>query len=125
MGIEVNTDVPLTKAEKEWLTERRREGEIAVNDRRFAGLSTEEKKALRARATEDQAYDDEQQRQWEEQVAKEQADSYPDELIDKVAPLTTAQLRLYLEKRQMDATGTKEELQVRILDHMMKSYVPS
>lgn len=118
MSRNIDLSVPLLEEEKEYLRERAREGEVTVNERQFAGVTEKQARALREQADSDDK--DEAQRRVDfirEQEELEE-DSFDPEDVDKVEPLTVKELRQALTKRGLETSGNKEELQVRLLEHL-------
>ena len=128
---------PYTDEEKEWLLTRA-DGEelIKINDRRFSHPSDAQKKKLSERVLSDAQKEAQIQAAIAEQQKQDEEDSYHEDDIAAVQPLTIAQLRERLEKEGVRATVTekdkldpndpsdpfteKEVLAYRLLNHLDK-----
>lgn len=109
---------PLTEDEKEWLVTRPGgKSSIAVNDRQFGHLSDEERSALQVSHAEDVEDEADRLRAYL-QEEDEDGEGFDPEDVGKVAPLTVTELRAWLKKKGQDQTGSKEELQIRMLEKM-------
>jgi len=109
---------PLTDAEKEWLyTRPGGRAQVAVNDRQFGHLSEEERSALQVSHRADMEDEAEREAAFRRE---EDEDGFDEEDIAKVAPLRVDELRAWLKKKGLDQTGSKEDLQVRMLEKLEK-----
>lgn len=107
---------PLTDAEKEWLVTRPGgRASVAVNDRQFGHLSDEERSALQVSHAEDE---EDEAALLAAYLQEDDEDGFDPEDVGKVAPLKVTELRAWLKKKGEDQTGSKEELQVRVLEKM-------
>lgn len=118
MGRFIDLDKPLSDDDRAYLIERRREAEVVVNDRRFGDLTKKAKAEEAKRVDQDRAAQEAEDAALDEAIAAEEEDSYPPHLVDKVFPLTVTQLRTALKKRNLDATGNKEDLQIRLIEYL-------
>lgn len=87
---------------------------IEVNETRFGSLSKKEAREASKQKDDDDQHDADELQQLED----EQGDPIPfdDDVIDRVEPLSYNQLRQAASKANLDAGGTKEELQDRLLN---------
>jgi len=118
MGRYIDLNKPLSDEDRAYLESRSRHGEIAANDRRFGHLDEEERETVTTQVDEDNEHDEQEAEAIAAAIQQEEEESFPDHLIEKVAPLSTQQLRSALEKRGQDTSGDKRELQVRLLQYL-------
>lgn len=112
---------PLSDEDREYLIERRREDEIRLNDAEFGNLDDSEKDEVSKQHDRDVADEEaEKKEQADAEAALAEADEegYPEHLVEKVEPLTVAQLRAALKKRDLDTSGDKEELRIRLIEFL-------
>lgn len=108
---------PYTQEEKDWLLTRAGgRAQVDVNERQFSDLSDSERSAFQAQAQSDS--DEEAARRAQLMELENDDDNFDPEDVAKVAPLSTAELRAWLAKKEMDQDGNKEDLQVRVLEKM-------
>lgn len=118
MGRKIDLDRPLSAEDRAYLEARSRHGEIAANDRQFGHLSDDEREGVTAQAEADQEYDAAEAKAFAAAQARDEEESFPDHLVEKVAPLGTSELRAALRKRKLDDSGEKAELQIRLLQYL-------
>lgn len=128
----IDPDRPYTEEEKQYLLSRSSgPALIAVNERKFAHLDEERRKALTNRVDEDAEKERQIEEEIDRQMAEEEEDSYHQDDIDAVAPLNIAQLRAKLEaeglsskvsekdkKGEGDPLTEKEVLAYRLLNRL-------
>lgn len=118
MSRQVDAERPFTEEEKAFLRTRSGgEEQIIVNERKFGHLTKADARKAQKQAEADDKDEADRRAAFEAQQKQEEEDSFDDEDIAKVAPLTVKQLREHLKKLDMDDTGNKEELQLRLLEH--------
>lgn len=118
MGRFIDLSRPITDDERAYLLSRSREGEVTVNDRQFGHLEEGAKKSAQIQAQDDADFEEEERRAFEDAVNASEEDSFPSWIVDKVEPLTVAQLRTALAKRGQDTEGEKLELQTRLAEFL-------
>lgn len=118
MGRYVDLDKPLSDEDRAYLVDRRREDEIKINDARFGDLSKKERKAASDQHDEDVAEEAAEQEALEAAGAQDEEESYPEHIVEKIAPLNLTQLRQAAKKRGLETTGSKEELRIRLCDYL-------
>lgn len=121
----IDEERPFTKEDIEYLRTRPQgAAAIEINERKFGHLNKSEVRKAQEQAAADDA--DEEKRQTEQAAAakQEEDDSFDEEDIAHVAPLTVKQLRERLDKLKMDTSGNKEELQLRLLEHLDRERHP-
>ena len=118
MGRFVDLSRPITEDERAYLLSRSREGEVMVNDRQFGNLDESEKLNRQAQAVADHEEEEADRKAFQAAVDQADAESFPAHIVDKVEPLTLAQLRTALEKRKQSTEGERPELQVRLAEFL-------
>ena len=118
MGRYIDLNKPLTKEDREYLMSRAQEGDVVVNDRRFAGLSAEEKAELSGEVDQDKADYESDREAFERQVEEENDTEFDDDILDYVSALNYNEVRQALAKLELDSKGTKEEVYSRLLNHL-------
>lgn len=118
MGRFIDLSRPITDDEREYLLARSREGEVTVNDRQFGHLEEGQKINAQIQAQEDEQAEEEERKAFDDAVNAAEEDSFPAWIVDKIEPLTVAQLRTALAKRGLEALGEKIELQIRLADFL-------
>ena len=118
MGRYIDLNKPLTKEDREYLMSRAQEGDVVVNDRRFAGLSAEEKAELSGEVDQDKADYESDREAFERQVEEENDTEFDDDILDYVSALNYNEVRQALAKLDLDSKGTKEEVYSRLLNHL-------
>ena len=118
MGRFIDLSRPITDDEREYLLSRSREGEVVVNDRQFGHLEEGAKLNAQIQAKEDEEFEEEERKAFQDAVDASEEDSFPAWIVDKVEPLTVAQLRTALSKRGQDTEGEKLELQTRLAEFL-------
>ena len=118
MGRFVDLSKPLSDEDREYLIERRREDEIRFNDAEFGDLKDKDKKAVSEQHDSDVKEDKAEQEAYEKALAEADEEGYPEHLVEKVEPLTVAQLRAALKKRDLETSGDKEELRIRLIEFL-------
>ena len=110
MSRRIDPDRPYTEEDKKWLLTRAKgKALIAVNDRRFAHLSDEERAALTGRVDDDNAKEQELQDAALREMEEEEEDSYHPDDVEKVSHLTIAQLRAALEEEGLSPTVSERD----------------
>lgn len=118
MGRFIDLSRPITDDERAYLLSRSREGEVTVNDRQFGHLEDGQKLNAQIQAQDDAEFEAEERRAFEDAMDAAEADAFPVWIVDKVEPLTVAQLRTALAKRGQDTEGDKLELQTRLAEFL-------
>lgn len=118
MGRYIDLNKPLTKEDREYLMSRAQEGDVVVNDRRFAGLSAEEKAELSGEVDQDKADYESDREAFERQVEEENDTEFDEDILDRVSALNYNEVRQALAKLELDSKGTKEEVYSRLLNHL-------
>lgn len=95
---------PISDEDRAYLMSRSREGDVAVNDRMFKDRPEDE---VAARVS--QANQDDEDEIEDAELVQDQAD------LDFVNSLKTGELRVQLEARGLDKTGSKADLMQRLL----------
>lgn len=83
---------------------------ISVNDRKFSHLSDESRKKLLKRHESDEEKEKAIQQELEKQQKQAEEDSYHEDDVAQVQPLTIAQLRKRLEDEGLSSKVTKDDL---------------
>lgn len=114
MSRRIDDSRPYTDEEKEYLLTRSGgEAKIAINERRFAHLSDEQKKALTGRVDADNASDQAEEDEFNRQQEADEEEGYHPDDVEKVAPMKTAELREALEAEglssKVSAADKKDE----------------
>lgn len=110
---------PYSEEDKEWLRTRAgAEALIDANDRQFGYLSEEEKAEVRAQVETDDKDDQEALAAAIAAQAAEDEDAFDEEDLAIVAPLSTVELRARLKKAGQNSEGSKDELQIRLLEFL-------
>ena len=103
---------PITDEEREYLKLRAREDDIIANDRQFGHLKDAEKRKLRQGAEED----DQEEAEFQSQFDYDDEDTFDEELVAQVAPLTVKELKARITKLGEKPQGNREDLQVQLLE---------
>lgn len=110
MSRRVDPDRPYTEEEKDFLRTRANGiNLIAVNERRFAHLSEDQKEALTGRANDDAEKERRLQEEFEEEMDDEEESYHPHD-IEKVSVMKIAELRTALEEEGLSASVSKKEM---------------
>jgi hypothetical protein len=115
MGRSIDLSKPLSEEDRAFLASRARTAEIVTNDRQFAHLSEEDREEAISTHDEEDAKEKADQAAWEQALQDADENSFPEHLVEKVAPLSVNQLKTALKKRGQPTTGDKEELQLRLV----------
>lgn len=108
----VDDSRPYTDEEKAFLLTRSGgDSLIAINDRQFAHLSEEKRAVLQGRSIESEKKEAAIQEKLEAQAKADSEDSYHDDDIAKVEPMTIAQLQQALEEEGLSPDVTKADKQ--------------
>ncbi|UVF61539.1 DNA binding protein [Gordonia phage Genamy16] len=112
----IDDNKPFTEEDIEYL-KTRPDGEyrISLNQARFGDLSDEEKSEVASQKDADDEYDAQEAAEYEQAIADSELE-FDDDVIAKVEPLSYNELRQAAKKHDLDAGGTKEELQDRLLE---------
>ena len=112
----IDDNKPFTEEEIEYLRTRP-DGEfrISLNEARFGDLSDDEKVEVSDQKDSDDQHDADEDAEFEQAQADAELE-FDDDGIAKVAPLSYNELRQAAKKHDLDASGTKEELQDRLLE---------
>lgn len=119
MSVAIDPNRPYSDEEKDWLLTRSHGADaIRINDRQFGHLSDEEKAELRGEHLVDVLTDEEEElhREAEEKQAEEDGFHPDDEAL--VAPLKLPGLKAQLKKLGLETHGDKDDLQLRLLEHL-------
>lgn len=108
----VDLSRPITDEEREYLQSRAREDDIIANDRQFGHLKDAEKRKLRQGAEED----DQKEAEFQAQFDYDDEDTFDEELVAQVAPLTVKELKARITKLGEKPQGNREDLQVQLLE---------
>lgn len=125
MSRKIDEERPFTKEDIEYLRTRPQGAAlIEINERKFGHLNKSEARKAQEQAEADDA--DEARRKAEAAAAakQEEEDSFDDEDVAQVAPLSVKQLRERLTKLELETSGNKEELQLRLLEHLDRQRHP-
>ncbi|WNM65958.1 hypothetical protein SEA_BIRTHDAYBOY_17 [Gordonia phage BirthdayBoy] len=112
----IDDNKPFTEEDIEYL-QTRPDGEyrISLNQARFGDLSDEEKSEVASQKDADDEFDAQEDAEIEQAIADSELE-FDDDVIAKVEPLSYNELRQAAKKHDLDASGTKEELQDRLLE---------
>ncbi|UJQ86344.1 ssDNA binding protein [Gordonia phage Wojtek] len=112
----IDDNKPFTEEDIEYL-QTRPDGEyrISLNQARFGDLSDEEKSEVASQKDADDEHDAQEAAEYEQAIADSELE-FDDDVIAKVEPLSYNELRQAAKKHDLDAGGTKEELQDRLLE---------
>ncbi|QXO13672.1 hypothetical protein SEA_DUMPTRUCK_15 [Gordonia phage DumpTruck] len=112
----IDDNKPYTEEEIEYLRTRP-DGEfrIQLNEARFGELSDDEKAEVSDQKDSDDQHDADEDAEFEQAQADAELE-FDDDVIAKVEPLSYNELRQAAKKHDLDASGTKEELQDRLLE---------
>ncbi|UVT31713.1 hypothetical protein SEA_PATOS_17 [Gordonia phage Patos] len=112
----IDDNKPFTEEDIEYL-QTRSDGEyrISLNQARFGDLSDEEKSEVASQKDADDEFDAQEDAEIEQAIADSELE-FDDDVIAKVEPLSYNELRQAAKKHDLDASGTKEELQDRLLE---------
>lgn len=112
----IDDNKPFTEEEIEYLRTRP-DGEfrISLNEARFGELSDDEKAEVSDQKDSDDQHDADEDAEFEQAQADAELE-FDDDVIAKVEPLSYNELRQAAKKHDLDASGTKEELQDRLLE---------
>lgn len=112
MSKQVDLSRPITDEERAYLKLRAREDDIVANDRQFGHLKDAEKRKLRQGAEED----DREEAEFQSQFDYDEEDTFDEELVAQVAPLTVKELKARITKLGEKPQGNREDLQVQLLE---------
>ncbi|WPH57965.1 hypothetical protein SEA_LUCKYLEO_16 [Gordonia phage LuckyLeo] len=112
----IDDNKPFTEEDIKYL-QTRPDGEyrISLNQANFGDLSDDEKSEVAAQKDADDEFDAQEDAEFEQAVADSELE-FDDDVIAKVEPLSYNELRQAAKKHDLDASGTKEELQDRMLE---------
>lgn len=121
MSRQIDLTRPPTEEELEYLSTRAGGDDLLkVAERKFGGLSEEEREELRAENEADHQDDAERLAAAQQQAQEEEDDAFDEEDVAKVAPLTVPELKEKLKKVgvKYSKEDNKDDLQVLLLEYL-------